>query len=216
MKWLKIAIVVLVIGAAAFWYVRPLVANDVEKEPTKEPAVSKNGKPASPLDFKVRDIDGQDVDLSKYKGKVVMIVNVASQCGFTPQYEGLEAVYKKYESQGFVILGFPANNFGEQEPGTNEEIKHFCKSKYSVTFPMFAKLSTLEPDKAPLYKFLTEKETAGDFAGEIGWNFTKFLIDRNGNVFARWASATKPESDTIAAEIEKALADKPVKANGEK
>ena len=180
----------------------------VIKEPTKEPAVSKDNKPASPLDFKVKDIDGKDVDLSQYRGKVVLIVNVASHCGFTPQYKGLEAIYKKYADKGFIILGFPANDFGAQEPGTPEEIKTFCSSKYDVTFPLMAKISTLEPAKAPLYKFLTEKETAGDFAGEIAWNFNKFLVDRNGNVIARYGSPDKPEDAKVTDEIEKALAAK--------
>ena len=184
----------------------------VVKEPTKEPAVAKDNQPASPLDFKVKDIDGKDADLSQYKGKVVMIVNVASQCGFTPQYEGLEALYKKYAEQGFVILGFPANDFGKQEPGTNEDIEKFCTSKYSVKFPMMAKISTLDPEKAPIYKFLTDKPTAGDFAGDIAWNFNKFLIDRNGNVIARYGSPVTPQDKQITAEVEKALAAKPAKA----
>ena len=114
---------------------------DVVKAPTKEPAMSKNNQPASPLDFKVKDINGKDVDLEEYKGKVVMIVNVASKCGYTPQYEALEEVYEKYKDKGFVILGFPANNFGHQEPGSDAEILQFCSSKYSVKFPMFSKIS---------------------------------------------------------------------------
>jgi glutathione peroxidase len=177
----------------------------VVKEPTKEPAV------ASPLDFKVHDINGKEADLSKLKGKVVLIVNVASQCGNTPQYKGMEAIYKKYADQGFVILGFPANDYGAQEPGSNEQIKHFCTSKYDVTFPMMAKISTKDPEKAPIYKFLTEKPTAGDFAGEVEWNFTKFLVDRNGNLIARFANGTKPEDAKVVAEIEKALAAKAAK-----
>jgi len=171
----------------------------VIKEPTKEPAVP------SPLDFKVEDINGKETDLAQYKGKVVLIVNVASKCGNTPQYEGLEALYKKYGDQGLVILGFPANDFGKQEPGSNEQIKEFCTSKYEVTFPMFAKLSTKDPEKAPLYKFLTEKPTAGDFAGEVEWNFTKFLVDRNGNLIARFGNKVKPQDEKVVGEIEKAL-----------
>lgn len=180
----------------------------VVKEPTKEPAM------ASPLDFKVQNIDGKETDLSQYKGKVVLIINVASHCGNTPQYIGLEAIYKKYAEQGFVILGFPANDFGRQEPGTNDEIKKFCTTgKYDVTFPMMAKISTKEPEKAPIYKFLTEKPTSGDFAGEIEWNFTKFLVDRNGNLIARFGNKVKPEEAQVVAEIEKALAAKPAKAD---
>jgi len=181
---------------------------NIVKEPTKEPAMEKNNQPASPLDFKVTDIDGKPVDLKQYKGKVVMIVNVASKCGYTPQYTGLEATYKKYEKQGFVILGFPANNFGHQEPGTNDEIKTFCSSKYEVTFPMMSKISVAGEDQAPLYKWLTSKQTAGDFGFPIGWNFTKFLVDRNGNLIARWESKVKPEDAQVTQEIEKALAAK--------
>jgi glutathione peroxidase len=180
----------------------------VIKEPTKEPAVAKDKQPVSPLDFKVKDIDGKEADLAQYKGKVVLIVNVASKCGYTPQYEGLEALYKKYADQGLVIIGFPANDFGAQEPGTNEDIAKFCSSKYSVTFPMMAKISTLGSEKAPIYKFLTEKATAGDFAGEIAWNFNKFLIDRNGNIIARYGSPVAPLDEKITGEVEKAIAAK--------
>jgi glutathione peroxidase len=142
----------------------------------------------------------------------VMIVNVASKCGFTPQYKQLEEVYKKYADRGLVIIGFPANNFGGQEPGTNEQIKQFCSNKYDVTFPMMAKVSVVGEDKAPLYKFLTEKESAGDFAGEIGWNFNKFLVDRNGNLIARFNSKAKPDDAAVTEEIEKALDAKPAEA----
>jgi glutathione peroxidase len=175
---------------------------NVVKGPTSRPAQP------SALDFAIKDIDGKEQKLSQYRGKVVMLVNVASKCGFTPQYKALEAVYKKYADQGFVIVGLPANNFGGQEPGTNEEIKQFCTSKFDVTFPMMSKISVLGADKAPLYKFLTEQPTAGDFAGDIGWNFTKFLVDRNGNVIARYASQTKPDDKMVTDEIEKALAAK--------
>ena len=167
--------------------------------------MAKDKQPAGPLDFVVKDINGKDSDLRQYKGKVVMIVNVASKCGFTPQYEQLEAVYKKYADRGFVILGFPANNFKGQEPGSDEQIKQFCTSKFNVTFPMMSKVSVAGDDKAPIYKFLTEKPTAGDFAGEIGWNFNKFLVDRNGNLIARYNSRTKPDDSKVTAEIEKAL-----------
>jgi len=188
---------------------------DVVKEPTKAPAVAKDNQPASPLDFVVKDINGKDTDLRQYKGKVVMIVNVASQCGFTPQYTALEAVYEKYKDQGFVILGFPANNFGKQEPGTNEQILEFCSSKFMVKFPLMSKISVKngsEGPQAPLYKFLTSKETAGDFAGDISWNFNKFIVDRNGNIIARYASPTTPDHVSVTGEIEKALAAKPAGA----
>ncbi len=159
----------------------------------------------SVYDFTLKDIDGQDVKLSSFKGKVVMIVNVASKCGFTPQYQGLQKVYAEYQSQGFVILGFPANNFMGQEPGTNEEIKTFCSTKYNVSFPIFSKISVKGSDLNPLYKFLTDKTTDPDFGGEISWNFNKFLIDRNGKIIARFGSPDKPESDKVTQAIENAL-----------
>ena len=162
----------------------------------------------SALDFKVRDIDGKDVKLDKYKGNVILMVNVASKCGYTPQYEGLQATYAKYKDKGFVVLGFPANNFGGQEPGTETEIKEFCTSKYHVTFPMFAKISVKGEDQAPLYKFLTSKETDPAFSGDITWNFNKFLVDRKGSVVARFSSKDTPESDAVTAAIEKYLAAK--------
>jgi len=180
---------------------RPSFPPDVVKAPTTAVAPAHG----SPLNFAVKDIDGKEQNLSQYKGKVVMIVNVASRCGFTPQYEQLEAVYKKYADRGFVILGFPANNFKGQEPGSDEQIKQFCTSKYNVTFPIMSKVSVVGEDKTPVYKFLTEKPTAGDFAGEIGWNFNKFLIDRNGNIIARYNSRTKPDDAKVTGEIEKAL-----------
>jgi glutathione peroxidase len=153
----------------------------------------------------MKDIDGKDVKLKKYKGDVLLVVNVASKCGYTPQYEGLQAVYEKYKGQGFEILGFPANNFGSQEPGTNTEIKDFCTSKYKVTFPMFAKISVKGDDQDPLYKFLTSKETDPDFAGDITWNFNKFLVDRKGNIVARFSSKDTPQSEKVTQAIEKYL-----------
>lgn len=156
-------------------------------------------------DFEVLDIDGNKVSISKFKGNVLLIVNVASKCGYTPQYEGLQAIYEKYKDQGFYVLGFPANNFNNQEPGTNEEIKEFCSTRYKVTFPMFAKISVKGEDQHPLYRFLTSKETNPEFAGDITWNFNKFLIDRNGKVVARFSSKDKPESDAVIQTIEKYL-----------
>ena len=162
----------------------------------------------SVLDYKMRDIDGKEVKLSKYKGKVLMIVNTASKCGYTPQYEGLQATFDKFRDKGFVTLGFPANNFGGQEPGTEAEIKEFCTSKYKVTFPMFAKISVKGEDRSPLYKFLTSKETNPAFAGDITWNFNKFLVDREGRVVARFSSKDAPDSEAVTAAIEKYLAAK--------
>lgn len=162
-------------------------------------------KNKSVLDFKMKDIDGKDVKLKKYKGNVLLVVNTASQCGFTPQYEGLQKIYGKYQAQGFYVLGFPANNFKGQEPGSNEDIKEFCKTKYKVTFPMFAKISVKGEDQDPLYAFLTSKETNPNFAGEITWNFNKFLIDRQGKVVARFSSKDTPDGEAVTAAIEKYL-----------
>ena len=156
-------------------------------------------------DFTIKSIDGQPVPLSSYSGKVVLVVNVASKCGFTPQYAGLEAVYEKYKDRGLVIVGIPANNFAQQEPGTNEEIKKFCSSKYMVTFPMMSKVSVLGDDKTPLYVFLTGKGTDPKFAGDIKWNFTKFLFDRNGNPVARFEPNVTPDSAQVTAAIESTL-----------
>lgn len=182
-------------------FARPGDIKDTVKEPTKVPA-PKQG----PLGFTVKTIDGQEKKLSDYQGKVVLLVNVASKCGLTPQYAALEAVYEKYKDQGFVVIGFPANNFGSQEPGSNEQIKEFCTSKYNVTFPMMSKISVKGDDKHPLYKFLTEGKAGEDFAGDIEWNFAKFLVDRNGNVMARFGSRTTPDSPQVTEAIEKALA----------
>ena len=153
----------------------------------------------------MNSIDGQPISLAQYKGKVVLIVNVASRCGFTPQYAWLEALYRKYKYRGFVVLGFPANNFLWQEPGTDAEIKSFCTTKYQVTFPMFAKISVKGREKAPLYQFLTDKRANPSTGGEIGWNFTKFLADRNGQVIARFASKVAPDSPELVSAIEAAL-----------
>jgi glutathione peroxidase len=160
---------------------------------------------SSVYEFTMNSIDGQPLPLSNFKGKVLLIVNVASFCGFTPQYAGLEGVYEKYKDQGFVIAGFPANNFGAQEPGTNEEIKTFCSRKYNVKFPIYSKISVKGEDKAPLYQFLTDPAANPKTGGEIKWNFTKFLIDRDGKVIARFESAVKPDSPEVISAIEKAL-----------
>jgi glutathione peroxidase len=206
----RVVVTVAVVGVVVLaMRLRQTYAADIIKPPTTMPAMAASaGQPASPLDFTVKDIDEKDVNLSDYKGKVVLIVNVASKCGFTPQYTALEQLYMDHKDQGFVIIGFPANNFHSQEPGTDEEIKQFCSSKYSVTFPLMSKISVKGDDKAPLYKFLTEEPTAGDFKGEITWNFNKFLVDRNGNVMARFASPTKPSDPTLVAAVEQALAAK--------
>jgi glutathione peroxidase len=159
---------------------------------------------SSIYEFTLPSIDGKPLPLANFKGKVVLVVNVASRCGFTPQYSALESTYEKYKDQGFVILGFPANNFGSQEPGTNQEIKTFCQTKYSVTFPMYAKVSVKGDDQTPLYAYLTTKANPA-LAGDIKWNFTKFLVDRNGNVVKRFEPDVTPDSPEVIAAIQQAL-----------
>ena len=156
--------------------------------------------------FTLNSIDGKPAPLADYKGKVILVVNVASQCGYTPQYSALESIYEKYKDRGFVIIGFPANNFGAQEPGSNQEIKTFCTAKYHVTFPMMAKVSVKGSDITPLYQFLTDKNLHPQTGGEIGWNFTKFLVGPDGKVVARFDSAVEPDSPQMTSAIEKALA----------
>lgn len=146
----------------------------------------------SVYDFEVTDITGKTVNLSRYKGNVLLIVNTASKCGFTPQYEGLEQLYQKYAAQGLVILGFPCNQFGSQEPGDNEQINQFCQLNYGVSFPMFAKIAVNGTDTHPLYQWLKQQAPGLLGSQAIKWNFTKFLIGRDGNVVARYAPATKP------------------------
>src|SRR3981081_3063410 len=160
------------------------------------------------FDYTLNTIDGHASPLSAYKGKVLMLVNVASRCGYTPQYTALESIYEKYKDRGFVIVGIPANNFGSQEPGTNQEIKTFCSSKYNVTFPMMAKVSVKGDDKTPLYQYLTDKASSPKTGGEIQWNFTKFLVAADGQMLARFEPKVTPDSPEVTAAIEKALAEK--------
>jgi len=152
-------------------------------------------------DFTMTAIDGKPAPLSQFKGKVVLVVNVASRCGFTPQYAGLEALYRKYKDRGFVVIGVPANNFGGQEPGSNEEIAQFCKRTYDVTFPMMAKVSVKGEDMHPLYKYLTAAK-----GGDIRWNFTKFLVGKDGRVLERFEPKVEPTAPEVVAAIERALA----------
>jgi len=159
---------------------------------------------SSLYEFTLPNIDGKAMPLADFKGKVILMVNVASQCGYTPQYSALEAIYQKYKDQGFIILGFPANNFGHQEPGSNEEIKTFCSRKYSVTFPLYSKISVKGEDQSPLYKYLT-KDADPTKTGDIKWNFTKFLVDRNGTVVQRFEPAVTPDSADVVSAIEKLL-----------
>jgi glutathione peroxidase len=158
---------------------------------------------ASVYDFTLNDIDGKPRPLNTFRGKVLLLVNTASLCGNTPQYAGLQEIYDRYQDKGLEILAFPANNFGQQEPGSNQEIKSFCFTKYSLTFSLFSKISVKGADKHPLYRYLTEQSP---FPGEVEWNFQKYLVDRSGNVIARYHHRTKPLSDEIVREVETALA----------
>lgn len=195
MKRTIIVIALAVAGAAVASVAALSRANDKEATPVAN----------SIYDFTMKDIDGKDASLAQYRGKVVLLVNVASRCGFTPQYEGLEKVYLQYKDRGLVILGFPANNFMGQEPGTNEEIKTFCSLKYNVTFPMFAKISVKGDDMHPLYKYLTDKQSDPQFGGDVKWNFNKFLVGRDGKIIGRFEPPVKPDSPEVTQAIEKAL-----------
>jgi glutathione peroxidase len=157
-------------------------------------------------DFKLKTLDGKPASLKDYKGKVVLLVNVASKCGYTPQYKGLQALQEKYGAKGFTVVGVPCNDFGAQEPGSSEEIRKFCTDNYNVTFPLMEKVHVKGPEQHPLYARLTGKEA--EFPGDIKWNFGKFLIGRDGKVLKRYDSATKPESEELSQAIEAALASK--------
>jgi glutathione peroxidase len=159
---------------------------------------------ATVYNFTLPSIDGKPMPLSDFRGKVILMVNVASQCGYTPQYTALESLYEKYKDQGFVIVGFPANNFGAQEPGTDQEIKTFCSRKYSVKFPLYSKISVKGADQAPLYQYLTQQKDSS-IGGEIKWNFTKFLVDREGHVVQRFEPAVTPDSKAVVDAVENLL-----------
>jgi glutathione peroxidase len=172
-------------------------------------AGAKGGKKVAPvLNFKMTGLEGKTVDLAQFQGKVVLLVNVASECGYTPQYKGLQELYKKYGKDGLVVVGVPSNDFGKQEPGSNEEIAAFCKKNYGVEFPMLAKVTVKGAGQVPLYKFLTAKETNPNFAGPIRWNFEKFLIGRDGAVIGRFASDVEPDADELQKAVRDALAKK--------
>ncbi len=188
--------VLFVIGGVVAAYAYGFIFNPSPTEPPKEKSM---------YEFEMKDIDGNSVKLDAYKGKVVMIVNTASKCGLTPQYEGLQALYDEYKDKGFTILGFPANNFMGQEPGTEKEIKEFCTLKYKVTFPMFAKISVKGTDQNSFYTFLTNKESNPGFDGDITWNFEKFVVDKSGKVIARFSPKITPDDPKIAVTIENAL-----------
>ena len=170
----------------------------------EDPAANDKDTPAV-LDFEMKSLDGKKVDLSKYEGKVVLIVNVASQCGATPQYEPLQGLYETYKDKGLVVLGFPCNQFGEQEPGSAEDIQEFCTENYGVTFDLFSKIDVNGENAAPLYRYLTSKDTNPGFSGPIGWNFEKFLVSREGKVVARFKTPVEPDSEEVVKAIEAEL-----------
>jgi glutathione peroxidase len=155
------------------------------------------------LSLTMKRLDGSEQDLAAYKGRVVLIVNTASKCGFTPQYEGLEALYRKYEPRGFVVLGFPSNDFKQQEPGTDAQIQEFCRATYDVQFPMFSKISVKGDDMHPLYRMLTGLPRP--IGGPVEWNFQKYLVDRSGHVVAKFPPATKPDNPALVAQLETLL-----------
>ena len=181
-------------GFLTFTLINPVLAKEKEME-----------QPPTLYSFVMKTIEGKDKPLSEYKGKVLLIVNVASKCGHTPQYKGLEELYEKYRDKGFMILGFPANNFLRQEPGSNEDIKKFCTLNYGVTFDMFSKISVKGDDQHPLYTYLTKESSV---PGEVKWNFQKYLVDRNGNVVEKFSPGTEPTEKGLIERIEKLLSEK--------
>jgi len=192
----------LVLCAAAL-AAAPALADDNQAEADKKPAAK--GEVPEVLQFKMKNIKGEEVDLADYRGKVVMIVNTASQCGYTPQYEALQKLHEKYADQGLAVLGFPANEYGGQEPGSNVEIANFCKENYGVDFDMFAKVVVNGPKTCALYKYLTSEETNPKHGGPVAWNFEKFIISRDGDIVGRYKSAIKPDSPQVIKKIETEL-----------
>jgi glutathione peroxidase len=166
-------------------------------------AVTLAASAAGIYDVKVKDIDGKEISLKDYEGKVLLVVNVASRCGFTKQYAGLEALYQKYKDRGLVVLGFPCNQFGGQEPGTNAEIKEFCSTKFNVTFPLFDKIEVNGPNRHPLYVRLAGQDSP--FPGDIRWNFNKFLVNRKGEIVKRFDSRVAPDAAELVSAVEAAL-----------
>jgi glutathione peroxidase len=191
----------LIAFAAIALVASPLLIRAEEKKAEPKPVTA-------PLSFTMKSLEGQEVDLSKYKGKVVLIVNTASECGLTPQYKELQETYTKYKDKDFVVLGFPCNQFNGQEPGDAKEIGAFCTKNYGVTFPMFAKVEVNGDNATPLYKLLTSTDAKPTGKGKISWNFEKFLIGRNGEVAARFAPRTKPDDAKVTEAIENAIASK--------
>lgn len=189
-------VIVVVIGGLGAAYAMGVILNPSPSEPPKA---------ASLYEFTLKNIDGSDVKLETFRGKVILIVNTASKCGLTPQYEGLQKIYDRFKDKDFVVVGFPANNFLGQEPGTEKEIKEFCTLNYKVTFPMFSKISVKGADQHPLYSFLTNEKTNPGFSGDITWNFEKFLIGKDGKTVARYAPRVLPDDPKVIEEIEKLL-----------
>ncbi len=212
-------VIVVALATAALAQDKP---KDASKNAKDQPAAEKSDKPVtaetakSALDFKMPDIDGKVVPLEKFKGRVVMIVNVASQCGLTPQYEQLQKLHEDYAEKGLTILAFPANDFMGQEPGTNQEIEEFCKTNFGVKFPLFSKVAVKGKESCELYKYLTGKESNPKFGGPIRWNFTKFLTDGEGAIIARFEPRTRPDDATVIKAIEEAIAKLPKKTDEKK
>jgi glutathione peroxidase len=195
----RVAVIGFVIGSAAAASASPAADSAATLPPLTQKSI---------YDFTVKDIEGKNLALKKYKGQVLLLVNVASECGNTPQYSGLQKLFLAHKKQGFSILGFPANNFGAQEPGTDQEIRKFCTKEYQITFPLFSKISTAGPDKHPLYRFLTEKATNPEFSGEVSWNFEKFLVDKTGRIVARFEPGVKPDDPKLVETVNKYLESK--------
>lgn len=199
------AVAAVLIVSEAAWSYGP--SGHMKKKPAAKSAKkgSKHDMPA--LSFKMKDIDGKEQDLRQYYGKVVLMVNTASKCGYTPQYKGLEAIYEKYKGDGFVVLAFPANEFGKQEPGSDSQIKDFCTTKYDVTFPIFSKVKVKGDGMCDLYQYLTAADAGHKFGGDISWNFNKFLVNRKGELIGRFDTRIAPDKDQVIGAIEKALAE---------
>ncbi len=200
---MKRFVAVLAVSVACLTFVSGSFA---EKPDAKKVTKKGDAKVAPALNFTMDSLEGKPVKLSEYQGKVVLIVNVASKCGLTPQYEDLEATHKKYSEKGLTVLGFPANEFGKQEPGSNKEIAEFCEKNYGVEFPMFSKVVVKGEGQCDLYKYLTSKETNPKFAGDISWNFEKFLLNRKGEVVARFKPQVSPTDKEVIKAIEQELA----------
>lgn len=208
MKKIGVGLVAFMMVASAL-YEKGAIATGKQAPPhTSAAAQTANNEVPPVLNFTMKSLAGQDVSLSKYQGKVVMIVNTASKCGYTPQYAGLEALHKKYAAQGLAILGFPANDFGQQEPGSDSEISEFCRKNYGVEFDMFAKVPVTGEKKCALYEYLTSAQTNPKFAGAVKWNFEKFLIGRDGEILNRFRSGVAPDAPELVQTLEAALAQK--------